>query len=263
MPAALAPPRLARGTPPPPEVPPPEVPPAAGETPERGPAARPASPPAAGPRDRLTLHGADWGLYVKLSDEPANARYKFTFDGPRGLLEIEMPQGKLHESVSRLVSLLVAIFSIEREIDIEADGAISLRHPDLDRGADCDESFYVSGYAAMRAWEAAHPDRPSEILDLAGGEPPPDLVVEVDVTSPGINKLPIYAAMGVPEVWVWADGSFTVYRRTSADTYEEVAESVELPGFPLAAAGEAVLNRRGLSIRQIDGEFRDLLRAAG
>jgi len=37
-------------------------------------------------------------------------------------------------------------------------------------------------------------------MDLAV-DPPPDLVIEIDIPSPSFSKLPIYADMGVPDVW--------------------------------------------------------------
>ena len=32
-------------------------------------------------------------------------------------------------------------------------------------------------------------------------DPPPDLAIEIDMTSPSIPRLPIYCALGIPEVW--------------------------------------------------------------
>ena len=66
--------------------------------------------------------------------------------------------------------------------------------------------------------------------------------MEVDVSSPGVAKLPLYARLGVPEVWVWdhETDDLTARRLGDAGTYAIVTESVELPGFPLATAAELI-----------------------
>src|SRR5262249_16698573 len=62
-------------------------------------------------------------------------------------------------------------------------------------------------------------------------DPPPDLVVEIDLTHPSLDKLPIYAAMGVPEVWRYQRERVLLYRLTGT-VYETVEPSVVLPGLP-------------------------------
>jgi Uma2 family endonuclease len=59
-------------------------------------------------------------------------------------------------------------------------------------------------------------------------DPPPDLVIEVDVTSPSLNKLPIYAALGVPEVWLYK-GRQVMFHRLIGNRYEPVERSLALP----------------------------------
>ena len=132
---------------------------------------------------------------MTLADGPGNADLKFTFDGPAGLPEIEMPNGYRHESVPRLLCLLMAAFTEERGLDYAPAGSLSLRREDRGRGADSDESFRVSN-------SDRRPSPGTNLPDLAAGDVLPDLVIETDVTSPGVSKLPIYAALGVLEVWV-------------------------------------------------------------
>ena len=186
-------------------------------------------------RDRFVLHDVDWATYRRLRASPENDGYRFTFDGPTGRLEVEVSQGPLHESVCSLLAYFVMAFRQHGGPRFWPTGAVTLNREDLDRGLDCDESFY------LRTRDGA-PDLDANRLDLSGGLRPPDLAVEVDVTSPGVSKLPIYAALGVPEVWVWddADATLTARRLTDAGEYEIVAQSVELPGFPLAAAAELI-----------------------
>ena len=204
---------------------------------------------------RLVLGGANWATYRRLRDAPANARYKFTYDGPTGRLEIEMPQGVLHESVSRLLAYFVMAFRQVGGPRFRATGALTLDRADLDRGLECDESFYITHLADF-------PDPVPNLLDLSGGQRPPDLAVEVDVTSPGIDKLPIYAALGVPEVWVWDadDESLTARRLAESGEYVIVADSVELPGFPLAVAAELIRDRGDRDDGDLQAAFAERLR---
>lgn len=62
---------------------------------------------------------------------------------------------------------------------------------------------------------------------------PPDLVLEIDITSPSINKLPIYAQLGVPEVWRYDGRKLTVLTLENTE-YAEVNESTTLK--PLTGA---------------------------
>lgn len=63
-------------------------------------------------------------------------------------------------------------------------------------------------------------------------KPIPDLVLEITVTSGGINKLEIYKRLGVAEVWFWEDGLLSVYV-LDADEYQQVNQSHLLPDLDL------------------------------
>ena len=216
------------------------------------PAAAPPGPPTAPPRGKTSrtsrppvlhrptvLRGVAWGTYRALREDPGSAHVKLTYDGPAGgLLEIEMPQGLEHESLSRLLFRFVVAFAEVRGLRCRPVGSVTQSRQDLERGLEGDESFYLKSAPRIRG---------KRRLDLAGGDPPPDLSVEVDITSPGVAKLPIYAALGVPEVWVWRGDTLTCRVLTDAGEYEEAAESRELPGFPLAHAAE-------LAARWADGD---------
>ncbi len=136
------------------------------------------------------LTGATWEDYVRLSEESERTGIKYTFDGPASLLEIEMPQGYPHELISRLLFTLILSHSRMRDVDLIASGSLTVRREDVARGAEPDESFYIT--------HAAEFPTGGNLLDLEGGQRPPDLVIEIDVTSPGVSKLPIYGALGIP-----------------------------------------------------------------
>ena len=222
----------------------------------RDPASNPLDPlpmPRAG---RLTLGGANWAVYRSLRDDPRNDGYKITYDGPTGRLEIEMSLGYRHETVSRLLYAFVLAFRQAGGPRFKASGGVTLAREDLDRGLECDESFYITHVDAA-------PAPNTNLIDLNGDQPPPDLALEVDVTNPGISKLPIYAALGVPEVWVWADDALTARRLHDRGEYDVTADSVELPGFPLAFAAELLRDRGDRDDGDLQQAFAARLRGDG
>ena len=203
--------------------------------------------------ERVVFAGADWAFYRRLRDAPENAGRRITYDGPAGLLEIEVAESFLHASVSRLLYTMVFAFAAERGVRLHPAGSLTVAREDVDRGCEPDESFYVTNVDRR-------PTGPG-VLDLAGGDLPPDLVIEVDVTNPGVAKLPVYAALGVPEVWAWRAETLTARRLTSAGAYETVSDSGELPGFPFDRVAELVADRDRRAATELQAAFAEHLRA--
>ena len=205
---------------------------------------------------RATLRGVNWDEYVALREKPENAHLKMTFDGPAGLLEIETPEGLLHATVAAMIGSMISAFARRRRVPVRPTSSVTLSREDVDRGLEGDVSYYIRHHAAIAG---------KTRLDLTGGDPPPDLAVEVDVTSPGVSKLPIYAALGVPEVWDWqaTTGALTARRLTAEGEYEVVTQSAELPGFPLDLAAELIARGEELFEFEMLDEFEARLPPAG
>ena len=71
-------------------------------------------------------------------------------------------------------------------------------------------------------------------------DPPPDIVVEIDITNESLSKFPIYAALSVPEIWRYDSKKIQFYE-LAGNKYREVSESRFFPGLRptmLAAALE-------------------------
>lgn len=168
---------------------------------------------------KVILHNASWGTYERLMDERGESRVpRFAYD--RGELEVMSPSTE-HESAAYFLGLLVAVFAEEANRDVYGAGSTTFKREDLDRGFEPDACFYVQNEERVRG-------KPR--IDL-GIDPPPDLVVEIDITSPSLSKFPIYARIGVPEVWRH-DGERVAIFELRDEEYAEVAESMVLP--PLA-----------------------------
>ncbi|HXG18627.1 MAG TPA: Uma2 family endonuclease, partial [Methylomirabilota bacterium] len=123
-----------------------------------------------------------------------------------------------HEKPNRMLSLLVEVFAEELGIDIEGLGSTTFKRKDLDRGFEPDSCFYIQHAEHIRG---------KEEIDLLV-DPPPDLVIEVDITSPSLNKFPLFAALGIPEVWRYDGARVSILNLTGA-TYIERTNSLALP----------------------------------
>ena len=147
---------------------------------------------------RLILRGVSWAAYDRLlTDMTDSHAAHLAYD--RGVLEI-MVLSVAHERLNRRLAALFEALAEGSGIDCENLGSASLIHQDAARGCEPDSCFYVRDAERIRATEA---------IDLAV-DPPPDLIVEVDLTSHSLDKLPIYAGIGVSEVWRYAAGTLTL-----------------------------------------------------
>jgi Uma2 family endonuclease len=169
------------------------------------------------PEQKVILHNVSWETYERLlADLQGSSAPRLTFD--RGVLEIMSPSAE-HEEANRTVALLVEEIAMELGIDVRGFGSATFRRGDLEQGFEPDSCFYIQNEARMRG---------KKRIDLAA-DPPPDLVIEIDITSPSVAKLPIFAQVGVPEVWRY-DGSNLVFLKLTGAAYAATNESTALPG---------------------------------
>ncbi|WP_341734622.1 Uma2 family endonuclease [Microcoleus sp. EPA2] len=87
--------------------------------------------------------------------------------------------------------------------------------------------FYIRGSATLGSEETQGRKEPDESYNLETKKPNPDLVIEVILTSGGLDKLEFYKRIGVREVWFWEDGVITIYHLR--EEYEKVSHSLLLP----------------------------------
>ena len=179
------------------------------------------------PGGTLVLRGVSWAEYLRINDEVGGPGVTMTFD--RGRLDIEMADQE-HEQTKATASLLIAIYATERGFDFAATASTRWDGAGSDRGLESDESYYLKNEPQIRG----------KRIDLSV-DPPPDLAVEIDISRPRPTRQSVYARLGVPELWQWRHGRLRVLR-FDAGRYVEVAQSVELPGFPLDLLAE-VLDR--------------------
>lgn len=187
---------------------------------------------------RILLPNASWETYERLLAEREERRSpRFFYD--RGVLEILSPSAE-HDGVSRVIAALVELLAEEADADLFNAGSTTFKREDLARGFEPDECFYFGGNASrVRDLVVGKGN-----IELDAGDPAPDLVVEVDITSPSRDKLSIYARLGVHEVWRYAGNPGRLEILGLADEsegseeprYTEAPESAYLPGL----TGEAL-----------------------
>ncbi|PZO37292.1 MAG: Uma2 family endonuclease [Pseudanabaena frigida] len=139
--------------------------------------------------NRVLLHGVSWETFECLLADVGDRRSTL-FHYINGTLEI-LSSLSLHEGSNRFTEALIGVFVEELEIDMRRLGSLLMKIPELKVGGEPDSCYYIKNEFAIRAQENV----------VVGQDPPPDLVLEVDITNPSDLYLPIYALLGVPEVW--------------------------------------------------------------
>ena len=172
------------------------------------------------PEQRVLLRNISWETYERLlADHPDSASPRFAYD--RGMLEIMVVSGR-HEEPNRLLAQVVEIVAEEMDVELRNLGSMTFKREELQRGFEPDSCFYIQNEQRIRGKSDIPPDV----------DPPPDLIIEVDITSPSLDRFPIYAGFGVPEVWRY-DGERVVIFELRGAGYVEAAQSLALP--PLTA----------------------------
>jgi Uma2 family endonuclease len=175
----------------------------------------------------LVFQEFGWDDYERLVDVLDKPNRRVAYDC--GKLEIVSPLPE-HEEFAELVTDLVRILSDELDLKVQTYGRATWKRRSLKKGAEADACFYVANAGRVSG---------KRKFDLEV-DPPPDIVVEVDITNESLSKFPIYAALSVPEIWHYARGTMRFFK-LSGDAYGEVSESQFFAGLRpsmLAAALE-------------------------
>jgi Uma2 family endonuclease len=167
---------------------------------------------------RVVLPGVDWRSYsgwIRLLDGRRDVRLNYD----RGVLEI-MTLSYGHESWGRLFCRLIVVLTEELGLPIASGGSTTLRRRKRRRGLESDECFWISNEPRIRG---------KDDLDLRV-DPPPDLALEIDISRSSLDRMAIYAALGVPEIWRFDGTSLTFNVLGTDGKYASVATSPTFPG---------------------------------
>lgn len=176
-----------------------------------------APPPTQQAEQRVVLHNVSWSLYEHLLAEHDNVpNPHFAYD--RGTLEIVILSVE-HENLKQTFSVLIEALAEGLDIDTYGVGSTTFRREDLERGFEPDTSFYIANAGRVRG---------EKRLDL-NEDPPPDLVIEIDVTHFSLDKFSIFAGLGIPEVWRYESTTLSIFNLENG-SYVAREESRMLPG---------------------------------
>ena len=199
------------------------------------------------PKSSLILCDQTWEDYENLLETVGEASgLRISFDS--GTLEI-MTLSTEHENYARLIQMLIGVLSLRLDIDVESFGSATIKKSRFAKGIEPDACFYVQSIEQLEG---------KIRLDFSV-DPPPDIAVEIDLYHESLDKFPIYAALGVAEIWRYAGDKFEIYKLTEG-AYQSIEKSESLP--VLSAEILATLLNRSRQERQtlILKEFENWLK---
>jgi len=184
------------------------------------------------PGQRIILTDVNWSNFEDILQELGEKRSsKVAYF--QNQLEIRMPLPE-HEFDKEIIGDMVKILLEELEVDRECYGSTTFKRKDMEAGIEPDNCFYIQNYRLMIG---------KRRLDLTV-DPPPDLAIEVDVTSQ--TQLSAYEALGVAELWLFSQGRL----RINVLQGGEYVESSFSPIFPNLPIIEGVSQFVEMSLKQ-------------
>jgi Uma2 family endonuclease len=185
------------------------------------------------PDARVLVNQVPWSTYVTMRDllDEAGSGVRLTY--LEGTLEIRSPS-RDHELLKTLLARLLEAWADEAGVDLEGIGSTTFRKEAEERGLEPDECYCVG-----------------ELREL------PDFAIEVVVSSGLLDKLDVYAGLGIAEVWVLKDDALSVYRLVSG-AYRQEGASECLPALDLAhlASFVRVGAKQSAAVRAYRAELR-------
>lgn len=167
---------------------------------------------------RVVIRGLSWDAYLQvLHALPQSRNCRLTYD--EGLLEITMPLEE-HEFSSRLIECFIRTLVELMGMRMKTMGSTTMNYPNFKKGSEPDNAYYIQNQPLVKGRN----------VDFAS-DPPPDLVVEVDITHTDIEKNKFYAAIGVPEFWRFNGKVWRIYQLQDGN-YVEVESSPTFPQVP-------------------------------
>ncbi len=194
----------------------------------------PATPPTTAPGEqRMLLSNVSWKEYVLLRDLLDRPGLRMTYR--RGALELMSPSPE-HEMWKKNIARLVELFAHLRGVELHGYGSTTFKREAKERGAEPDECYLIG----------------QKLSDV------PHIVLEVIHTAPLLDKLDVYAGLGVPEVWIFRSGAFSI-QLLDAETgsYRAAERSAHIPSLDLdVVARFAVREDTPQALREFEATVR-------
>ncbi|MEH1817794.1 MAG: Uma2 family endonuclease [Nostoc sp.] len=197
--------------------------------------------------DRVMLYDISWEQFENLLKDLGEHRAaRLAYD--RTTLEIMTPLPE-HEHYKEVIGDLVKEIADVLDLDYESFGSTTWKRESRMAGVESDNCFYFQNEAAIRG---------RLDLDLRQ-DPPPDLALEIDVTSKSLNRFPIYARLGVPELWCYDSGELKIYLLQNGE-YVESEKSLVFPTLAIRDLPKLIEQNRANGRRAIRQAVREWVR---
>jgi len=200
------------------------------------------------PGSRLSLYDVAWDEYDDLVQQlDDTSAFRISYDN--GRMQIMSPSARL-EKYKNLLHDFVLILGDELKLEVLSYGSATLKLKAAGKGAEADDCFYIQHAADIST---------KDDIDLTR-DPPPDLVVEIDLTSESSRKFGIYSALGVPEIWRF-DGRSCEILVLSGPTYTETGFSLAFPSLQKQHISQFVIESSKEGPRQARSKLRSWLKS--
>lgn len=170
-----------------------------------------------GPGERIYATGVPWDTYAMLSEFRDEHRRAVRIAFLDGKIEITKTTYRT-ERLRVRVGLVISSLFHEFQLPCIGSRSTTFQRSENKVGFEANDSYYIENYKHLLGLDD---------IDLAI-HPPPDLALELDFESQ-FSKEPVYAGLGIPELWLW-DGTAIAFRRLQADgRYAQITHSVAIP----------------------------------
>jgi Uma2 family endonuclease len=172
------------------------------------------------PRQRFVLWCIGWESYELIVEALNEQHVRSTYD--RGDLELMSPL-PIHETIKVWFRDFLLAVALEVSLSFKSMAQTTFRRRDQDRGLEPDDCYYFASMSKVVDWNTLNLDR----------DPPPDLALEVDITSSCLDRMGVYAGLGVPEVWRFDGEEWHIHLLGEDGTYWESSSSTAIPYLPI------------------------------
>lgn len=192
----------------------------------------------------VTFNDVSWDEYEDLLEQVGEAPgLRISYDD--GSLQV-MTISSEHEKYASFINSLTTAIKLRLRIDILAFGSATMRKRKRKKGNEPDACFYVQTASLIG----------NRIQLDFETDPPPDIAVEIDVHHDSRSKLPIYAALGVPEIWRYDGQAMTIYHLSDASDEQQYLAGDSSAALPMLSA---TLLTEMIERMRSDGELSALL----
>ena len=168
------------------------------------------------PGSVMTIQGVSWPEFESILEDLGEKRTaRIAYSNNTLTIMVPLPE---HEKPKDLIGDLVKILLKRTHRRYEPFGSTTFKRENT-AGIEPDACFYIQNYQPMIGRRRLQPE-----------DPPPDLAIEIDVTSK--TTLDAYEAIAVPELWIYTSGKLTIYLLRDGQ-YTESDTSPTFPNLPL------------------------------